>query len=396
MTVRIGERDAVISGVGQSVVGRGLGRSGISLTVEAALAAIADAGLTRDDIDGVATYPGQFDASPGMSPTGVPELKEALRLKLNWFAGGSEGPGQLGALFNAIAAVCTGYAKHVLVFRTVTEATAQTAGRRASVVGSGGGRIGGVMQWMVPFQAVSASNWVAMYAQRYMHEYGLTREQLAQIPLNCRRHAGLNPRAIFRDPLSLEDYMNARMISSPLCLFDCDIPCDGSTAFVVSRCDSAADLRSVVRIQAVGSAIHGRDSWDQRSDLTEMASHDAGPMMWSRTDLKPSDVDSVQLYDGFSYLAVAWLESLGFFPKGEAGAFLQGGEATLGLGGTLPMNTNGGQLSGGRLHGYGYLHEACLQLRHEAHGRQVNDAEVAVVAAGGGPLGGCLLLTRDR
>ncbi len=395
MTPRIGERDTLISGIGQSAIGRKLGRTGLSLTVEACLAAIADAGLSRDDIDGVSSYPGAMDASPGMSPTGVHELKDALRLPVNWFCGGAETPGQLGAVFNAIAAVSAGLANHVLVFRTVTESSAQTASRRASVVG-GGGRVGGVMQWMVPFHAVSASNWVGMYTQRYMHDYGLTREQLAQIPLNARRHAALNPNAIFRDPLTLDDYMNARMISWPLCLFDCDIPCDGSSALIISRSDARADLRKVVDIEAIGSALHGRDSWDQRADLTEMASHDAAGMMWSRTDLKPADVDSAHLYDGFSYLNLQWLEALNFFRKGEAGGFLEGGESRIGLGGELPMNTNGGQLSGGRLHGYGYLHEACVQLRGEATGRQVANAQVSVVAAGGGPLGGCLLLTSGR
>ena len=396
MSARIGERDAVISGIGLSPVGRKLGRTGISLTVEAALAAIADAGLTRDDIDGISSYPGAVDASPGMSPTGVPELKDALRLPVNWYSGGGETPGQLGALFNAIAAVSAGYANHVLVFRTVTESSAQTATRRASVVGSGGSRVGGPMQWMVPFHAVSASNWIAMYAQRYMHDYGLTRAQLGQIPVNARRHAALNPQAIFRDPLTIDEYMDARMISWPLCLFDCDIPCDGSVAVIVSRADAAADLANVVRIEALGAALHGRDSWDQRADLTTMASHDAAPMMWSRTDLKPADVDSAHLYDGFSFLNLLWLEALGFFPKGEAGAFLDGGESRIGLGGELPLNTNGGQLSGGRMHGYGYLHEACVQLRGEAGERQVHGAEVSVVAAGGGPLAGCILLTKNR
>jgi acetyl-CoA acetyltransferase len=393
--VRIGERAAVISGIGQSAVGRRVERSGISLTVEAALGAIADAGLTRDDIDGVATWPGATNASPGFSPHGVADLKDALRLPVNWFAGGAESPSQLGAVINAIAAIATGLANHVLVFRTTTESTAQTPGRRASVVGTGGDRVGGLAQWSAPFRAVSAANWVGLCAQRYMHDFGLTREQLAQIPLAARYHAGLNPRAIFREPLTLDDYLEARMISWPLCLFDCDIPCDGSIAVIVSRADAAGDLRNVVRIEAVGCALHDRDSWDQRTDLTEMASYDAAAMMWARTDLTPGDVDTALLYDGFSYLALVWLEALGFVPKGEAGGYLEGG-ARIRLGGDLPLNPHGGQLSGGRLHGYGFLHEACLQLRGEAGDRQVEDAQVAVVGAGGGSLGGCLLLTADR
>jgi acetyl-CoA acetyltransferase len=135
--LRIGERDTVISGIGRSAVGRKLGRTGLSLTVESCLQAIADAGLTRDDIDGLSTYPGLQDASPGMSPCGVSDVQDALRLKLNWFSGGAETPAQLGAVFNAVAAVSAGLCNHVLVYRTVTESSAQTATRRASVVGSG-------------------------------------------------------------------------------------------------------------------------------------------------------------------------------------------------------------------------------------------------------------------
>lgn len=393
---RIGERDAVISGIGRSVVGRKLGRTGLSLTVEAALRAIEDAGLSRDDIDGLSTYPGMMNASPGMSPCGVTDVQDALRLKLNWFSGGGETPAQLGAVFNAVAAVAAGLANHVLVFRTVTESSAQTAHRRASVVGSGGDRIGGPMQWMVPFHAVSAANWVGIYAQRYMHDYGLSREQLGQIPLNQRRHAARYDEAIFREPLSMDDYLGARMVSWPLGLYDCDIPCDGSCALVVSRADAAPDLKQVVRIDAIGSALTGRNSWDQRADLTETAAHDCTKMMWARTDLTIDDVDTVQLYDGFSFLTITWLEALGFFPKGEAGPWLEAGESRIGIGGEVPLNTNGGQLSGGRLHGYGYLYEACAQLRGDATGRQVEGAEVAVVGAGGGPLGGCMILTKDR
>jgi len=393
---RIGEHDAVISGIGRSQVGRKLGRTGLSLSVESALAAIEDAGLTRDDIDGLSTYPGLADASPGMSPNGTADVQDALRLKLNWFSGGGEVPAQLGAVFNAVAAVSAGLANHVLVFRTVTESSAQTPERRASVVGSGGTRVGGPMQWMVPFHAVSAANWVGVYAQRYMHEFGLTRHQLGQIPLNQRRHAQLYDKAIFRDPLTMEQYLDARLVSWPLGLYDCDIPCDGSCSVIVSRADAAPDLKQVVRIESIGSALTGRNSWDQRADLTETAAHDCTKMMWARTDLTIDDVDTVQLYDGFSFLTITWLEALGLFPKGEAGPWLEGGESRIGLGGQVPLNTNGGQLSGGRLHGYGYLYEACAQLRGEATGRQVEGAEVAVVGAGGGPLGGCILLTKDR
>jgi len=178
-------------------------------------------------------------------------------------------------------------------------------------MGGGGGsfRAGGFMQWSLPFGAPSAANWIALYAQRHFHEYGTTREQLAQIALNARKNAQLNPRAIYRDPMSIDDYMDARMITSPFCLFDCDVPCDGGTAVIVSRAEAAADLRKPpVRVEAIGSAIRGRPSWDQWEDLTTFCLRDAAAMMWSRTDLKPSDVRVAGLYDGFSFIAMAWLE----------------------------------------------------------------------------------------
>ena len=251
------------------------------------------------------------------------------------------------------------------------------------------------MQWTIPFGAVSATNWLAQVARRRMYEFGLTREQLAQIALNGRRNAMLNPIAIFREPLTMEDYLAARMISTPLCLYDCDIPCDGSTAVIVSHVDYAPDApRSVAHVNAIGTAIRGRPSWDQFDDMTTMAARDAAASMWKRTELTPADVDVAELYDGFSILTMTWLEELGFCGKGESGPFVEGGER-IALGGELPLNTSGGQLSAGRLHGFGFLHEACLQLRGEGGARQVaGNPEVAVVANGGGPIAGTMLLTR--
>src|SRR5207245_103751 len=164
---------------------------------------------------------------------------------------------------------------------------------------------------------------------------------------------------------------------------------------IVSRADRAADLRRPpLRVEAIGSALRGRPSWDQFDDLTSMALRDAAAMMWSRTDLKPSDVGVAELYDGFSFITMAWLEALGFCKKGEGGPFIEGG-GRIARDGEIPLNTHGGQLSAGRLHGYGFLHECCLQLWGDAGERQVaGPPEVGVAGAGGGPLGGCLLLTR--
>jgi acetyl-CoA acetyltransferase/uncharacterized OB-fold protein len=309
------EGKAALTGIGQSQVGRRLNRDPMELTIDACLEAIADAGLRREDIDGISTYPGNGIAgAPGFTGAGVVEVQDALRLELNWFCGGPELPGQLGSVINACAAVATGLARHVLCFRTVWESTAQGGGRRAGIGTGGGGRFraSGNMQWTLPFGAASAAVWIAMMARRHFHEYGTTREQMAQIALNARRNAALNPKAIYRDPMSLDDYMKVRMISSPFCLYDCDAPVDGSTAMIVSAVDAAKDLRRPpLRVEAVGSAIHGRPSWDQWDDLTTMALRDAGAMLWRRTDLRPGDVDVAELYDGFSFITMAWLEALG-------------------------------------------------------------------------------------
>jgi acetyl-CoA acetyltransferase len=398
------ERRAIISGIGQSAIGRPLGRTDIDITVEACLAAIGDAGLTRDDIDGLATYPGMGAGTPGFAGPSSPEVQDALRLRLDWHDGGGEGPAQMRAVIAACLAVGAGLARHVLVYRTVSESTAQGTGGRQGIGGSGGGggsvpRFSGFLQWSLPFGAVSAVNWIALVAQRRMHEFSLTREQLAQIALNGRRNAALNPSAIYRDPLELADYLGARMISTPLCLYDCDAPCDGSTAFVVSHRDYAPDVPGqACHVNAVGTALRGRPSWDQFDDMTSMAARDAAASMWERTDLSPTDVDVAQLYDGFSILAMVWLEALGFCGRGESGPFVAGGTA-IGREGVLPLNTAGGQLSGGRLHGFGLIHEACVQLRGEGGERQVRRRgkalpEVAAVSNGGGPIAGSLLLTR--
>jgi acetyl-CoA acetyltransferase len=354
------ERRTIISGIGQSQVGRRLGRSELELTIEGCLEAVRDAGLELSDIDGLSTYPGMGLGGGGFAGPGTPEVQDALRLKLNWHDGGGEGAGQIRAVFAACLAVAAGLARHVLVYRTVTESTAQGSGGRQGIGGAGAStKIGGFMQWSLPFGAVSAANWLALVAQR-----------------------------------------RARMISTPLCLFDCDAPCDGSTVVVVSHRDYARDApHPVAHINAIGTALRGRPSWDQFDDMTQMAARDAGASLWERTDLTPGDVEIAELYDGFSILTMVWLEALGFCGRGESGAFVEGG-TRIALEGALPLNTAGGQLSGGRLHGFGLLHEACLQMRGDAGDRQVirnhgGPPRVAAVANGGGPIAGAMLLTKE-
>ncbi|MCC6972205.1 MAG: thiolase family protein, partial [Phycisphaerales bacterium] len=204
----------------------------------------------------------------------------------------------------------------------------------------------------------------------------------------------LNPKAVYRDPMTMADYMASRMISTPLRMFDCDVHCDASTAIVLSRADAArGGPNAPIRIEAIGSALHQPWSWDQ-IDLTRMAAFDAARMMWQRTDIQPHEVGQAQLYDGFSILTLLWLEALGLAPEGEGGRFIEGGQR-IARSGVLPLNTNGGQLSGGRTHGLGYVHEACTQLWGRGGERQIAPHRVAVAASGGGPLAGSLLLVRD-
>lgn len=390
------EKDVAITGIGQSEVGRPSSLSAMRLTVDACLEAIADAGLQRSDIDGVACWPGDNNNGNAFSPVGPSALKNALGLNVNWFGGGYEGPGPLAGVINGAMAIAAGLCKHVLVFRTITEASARVVDKQAgALTNKTQGRDSSfAWQWFTPFNVQSGINLMALYAQRHFHEYGTRPEQLAQIALTCRRNAMRNPKAVYRTPMSMDDYMASRMISSPLRMFDCDVHCDASTAIVLSRRDIAKDLPNrPIRIEAMGAALNQPWSWDQIS-LTKMAAFDVGQMMWARTDYTPQDVGSAQLYDGFSILTLIWLEALGLCPTGESGAFVEGG-TRIALEGALPINTNGGQLSGGRTHGLGYVHEACQQLWGRAEGRQTRNHEVSTVAAGGGPLGGSLLLVRE-
>jgi acetyl-CoA acetyltransferase len=223
----------------------------------------------------------------------------------------------------------------------------------------------------------------------------MTREHLGKHVVAQRANAQLNDRAIFKGkPLSMEDYLSARIISSPLGLYDCDIPIDGACVFIISALDTAKDLRMpTLRIEAMGSAFNGKETWDQQPDFTRMASHDAAADMWSRTVMKPSDIDVLALYDGFSIFVPLWLEAFGFCGHGEAKDFILDGHTL--LEGRHPVNTDGGQLSVGRLHGFGLLYEVCLQLWGEGGGRQVRNARSAVCGMGGGPLAGAMLIVRD-
>ncbi len=387
------EKQVCISGIGQSKLYRKATVYPFKLALDACRLAIVDAGLTPADIDGIAAWPGgeQF-LGHGSSAASTRDIKNSLGLKLNWFASG-DGPGQYASIAGAIGAIAAGYCDHVLCYRAEGERWIPMHGHAYA---DGSMPVpGGYYQFMMPYWAPSACNWIALHADLHMRTTGLTREQMAMIPINQRRNAALNPEAMYREPLSLDQYMGARMISTPFCLYDCDVPIDGAAAVVVSRLDAAPRTRkATVRFEAVGTALRGHDSWLGRDDFPNMAMNDAAAMMWERTDLKPKDVSTAHLYDGFTWLTVLWLEALGLTRPGETGPFLEGG-ARIALDGELPLNTNGGQLSEGRLHAFNHLVEAVRQLRGEAGPRQVKDVTVSVCGSGGGTFGSSLLLTNQ-
>jgi acetyl-CoA acetyltransferase len=383
--------EAYITGLGMSEVGVRLARSPLGLTVDAVREAIADAGLTLDQIDGVATYPGKMQIFLGFSPVSSDDLIETLGLRTRWHVGAAEATAQLGAIAEAAFAVRSGQARHVLCFRTVYEAAAMSRPeefppmeRREGVTGNS--------QWVSPFGAFSAANWTAQFATRHMKRYGLTREQLAQVALNDHANAALNPRALVKKPLTMDEYMGARMISSPFCLYDCDRFTDASTVVIVSAGDALDEVKTVpIRIAASAGSVE-RYSWDQ----AEWASaYPTGRDLWKNTDYTVQDVDTVQLYDGFAFQPITWLEGLGFCEIGEGGRFLEGG-TRIARDGELPMNTGGGQLGWGRLHGFGFAYEAVVQLRGEGGARQIaGDPRVAIATSGGGPMAAALLLAKD-
>ncbi|WP_329320898.1 thiolase C-terminal domain-containing protein [Streptomyces sp. NBC_01262] len=386
------EDKVAISGIGMSQIGRRLMVPPLSLTVQACERAVADAGLTLDDIDGLAAYPG---AGPfgGFAEGGVTALESALGIRPTWYNGGGETFGPGGSVIAAMLAVAAGLARHVLCFRTVWEATYGELVRQGKITqGAASGDAG----WIKPFGAISAAHTLAQNAQRHFHRYGSTRETLGWIALNQRANAALNPTAVYREPMTMDDYLSARPVTTPFGLYDCDVPCDGAVAVIVSAVDAARDLaKPPVLVEAVGTQIIERLEWDQSTLTHEPQVLGQSAHLWSRTSMRPSDVDVAQLYDGFTFNCLSWIEGLGFCGIGEGKDFLDGGK-NIARDGLLPLNTHGGQLSHGRTHGMGLIHEAVVQLRGEGGPRQVAGARVAVASTGGLATSGVILLKADH
>lgn len=368
------DRDAYLSGkvvfagVGFAGQKRDAGVSAERLTVESCLAALEDAGLSVADVDGL-TQNNSPDVILIQDTLGLPPLA--------WYADLSGVPAGLGAVINASYAIASGACKVVLVYRTIM----RNRFSRGGVGGMPSEEASGESQFLLPYGSASAVQWAAMFCQRHMYEYGTTQDQLGTICVTQRRHAALNPRALFKESLTLEEYHASRWISRPFHLYDCDVPVDSSVALVLVAPELVGAIgHKPVWVEAAAYASGPRPSWEQWDDMTHTAGKYASQNLWARTTLRPDDIDVAQLYDGFSWFTISWLEDLGFCGRGEGGPFIEEGNTA--LDGRLPTNTDGGQLSAGRMHGIGKVAESLLQLRGDAGGRQVAGARTAIMSTG--------------
>ena len=383
----IGGRVSIV-GTGYSEVGRDTGRTEGSLAVEAALAALDDAGLGADEVDGLAVYPDRV-SDPFEGPT-IGYLHHALGLgELSWWQAFGTGPAQLAPLLQAVYAIAGGGADVVLVVRAHVRQRNPfyVAGGRAAAENPSG-----ALAFRAPYGAPGGAPRLAMWAQRYLHVYGRTDADLAAVVLQCRDNAQRNPRAAwYGKPLTEAEYYASPHIATPFRIVDCDYPVDGAVAVVLTRADRAADLERPVQIESIGHASGPSIEWELWPDLTSMASAQTAAQLWSSTSITPAEVDVAEIYDGFSWLTLAWLEDLGFCDRGDAGDFVASGATR--LDGRLPICTDGGQLGAGRLHGLGKVATAARQLRGQAERWQVSHPEVALACAGGGSMAGAVLMT---
>jgi acetyl-CoA acetyltransferase len=383
---------AAAVGVGYSTTGRSTGLTSWQLALQAATAAMADAGMGPEDLDGVALLWGVAGPAPaGLDMVDPMDLGYMLGISpLNWYA--SAGPSYIGPAVQAVAAIRAGFCHTVLTLRIIKQRLSAT---EQLSQGTGDIRAGGDAQFTAPFGSVSPLiSIAALPAQRHMAVYGTTEEQFGAHVVAQRYHASLNDDAIFRDPLTIDDYLAARYVSKPVRLLDCDYPVDSASAVIFTTEERARDWRSKpVFVEAASYSSVQYATFDNLDDINHNSPFHAAEKLWSRTDLRPADVDCAQLYDGFTIIVFHWLEALGFCGIGESGPYVEAG--TTRLGGALPVNTDGGACNVGRRHGANFCIEAIRQIRGECGARQVPDAEVAVWANAVGPFSGAMLMTVD-
>ncbi len=386
MTSPLRDRAAIV-GIGQTEFSKNSGRSELQLACEAVKAALDDAGLSPADVDGMTTF--TMDANDEI------EVARAVGIgDLTFFSRVPHGGGAaIGVIQQAVMAVATGVAETVVVYRAFNE----RSGRRYSTGISEGIVTADLIHWSwyLPFGLLTPASWVAMYTQRYMHETGCTSRDLAQVAVSTRKHAVNNPAAFFYGkPLSIEDHQASRWIAEPLRLFDCCQESDGGCAQIVTTVERARDLEkrgAVIRgIGQAAAADQENMTSFYRPDITFLPEMDlVAKQVYETSGLGPADVDAAIIYDAFTPIVLWQLESFGFCGRGEGKDFVKDG--ALEVGGRLPCNTHGGQLSEAYIHGMNGVNEGVRLIRGTSGNQPAKNDHVLVTAGVGVPTSGMIL-----
>jgi acetyl-CoA acetyltransferase len=379
--------EAAIIGIGETEFSKNSGRSEVALAAEATAAAIKDAGLSPGDIDGMTTF--TMDTSDEIEVARCVGIKDLTFFSRTPHGGGAA----IGVMHQAVMAIATGSAKAVVVYRALNG----RSGARYSEGVSGGPTTSDAIHWSwyMPQGLMTPASWVAMFTQRYMYETGCTSEDLAEVCLAQREHAVKNPRAFFHNkPLTLEEHQNGRKIVDPLRIYDCCQETDGGTACVVVSPETAKDLPgkgALIRgvAQAAGADQEVMTSF-YRPNIAVLPEMDlVAKQMWEMSGLTAQDIDCAVIYDAFSPIVLWQLESFGFCGPGAAKDFIKDG--ALRLGGKLPTNTHGGQLSEAYIHGMNGVNEGVRLIRGESTSQPDKNEHVLVTAGVGVPTSGMVL-----
>jgi acetyl-CoA acetyltransferase len=370
--VRLNDRAAIV-GIGSLPFSRNIGRPIGDTAVEAILLALADAGLEPKDVDGAVKFTMEDTQECAIARrAGV----ENLRFFCEVSYGGGPNCAVVG---HAAAAITLGLADVVVCWRARNRAakTSRPWSQERGVIRED-------KQWHIPWGLVRPVDIIGMWGRWHMERYGTTREQMAAVAIAIREHARRNPAATMRDPLTVEQYLASRMIGDPLCLYDCCLESDGAIACVVTSVERARDLKqkaAVIHAYAQGTGPNQVHLANYNTTGFSTTGRFCAEELWKRSDLKPKDVDCVQIYDAFTPLVLFGLEEYGFCGEGESGRFVEGG--TLAPGGALPANTSGGSLSEAYVHGFNLVTEAVRQIRGISTS-QVPDCETVLVTGAAG------------
>jgi acetyl-CoA acetyltransferase len=381
---------AAIVGIGATDFSKNSGRSELRLAAEAVTAAVADAGLQPSDVDGLVSFTMDTNTEIAVArAAGIGELTYFSRIH---FGGGAA----CSTVQQAAMAVATGVADVVVAYRAFNERSGMRFGQVNTSLVAQDNSSGTDNAFSYPHGLSTPAAFVAMVAQRYMHEYGATSEDFGRISVVDRKHAAVNPNAFFfGKPITLDDHQSSRYIAEPLHLLDCCQETDGGVAFVIVSAERARDLPHTPAVIVGAASGSGEDQYimtsyyrDELAGLPEMGL--VGRQLWEQSGLGPDDVDVAILYDHFTPYTLMQLEELGFCGRGEAKDFVRepGG---LEVGGRLPLNTHGGQLGEAYIHGMNGIAEAVRQLRGKSV-NQVDGASKVIVTAGTGvPTSGLVL-----